>query len=82
MFLLGCHNCVLIFNNPTKKDFEYIEQAIRGEVGDSKNKIHVNITVWVVMNPLSKPKEFMVDMFDVIVDVTFIENINNRQVNH
>lgn len=39
--------------------------------------------MWVIVNPLNKPKEVMtLEMFNVIIDVTFISNVNNRQVHH
>lgn len=45
--------------------------------------VKVNITVWVIINPLIKPKQIVtLEMFNIILDITFVENVNNRQVNH
>jgi hypothetical protein len=43
-FLAGCHNCVLIATNPTKKDFEYINSILTGNLLSG-----ITFALWVIL---------------------------------
>lgn len=43
-FLAGCHNCMLIATNPTKKDFEYINSILSGNLLPG-----IGFALWVIL---------------------------------
>lgn len=42
-FLNSCHNCILMITNPSRKDFEYINNILNQKLLE-----HINFTLWII----------------------------------
>lgn len=71
-FLASCHNCVLIITNPTKKDFEYINCILSGNLLPG-----ISFALWAILEPNPDlRKEPALEKFQVVIDLSSEKNFN------